>query len=209
MPRATASPRRRVERGPAAALVAVTSLTSCRADQVGTAAIVDRDSISVHELQDETTDFLEVVSSGNAGDAEHAILQQMIVSTLIQMAADSVGVTVSAGEVASQRDRAFDAVREPAAAAFAPARGYLSRQLAEGQSAAMVPPDQIEQFIRDELLASKLGENGPGTNEAVTAAAADTDVEVHPRYGQWDLQQGLVPLIRAGLSSTVEELAGS
>lgn len=194
----------------AAALVAVTSLTSCRADQVGTAAIVDGNSISVDDLHDATSDYLEAVPSGNAGDAQQAILQQMIVSTLIEKAAETVGVTVSAGEVAAQRDQILDSVREPAAAATVSARAYLSRQIAEGQSGAVVPPDHLEQFIRDQLLASKLGENDPAAaNDAITAAAADTDVEVNPRYGRWDPQQGLAPLVSGGLSNTVEELAGS
>lgn len=194
----------------AVAFLAVTALTSCRADQVGTAAIVDGKSISVHDLQDATSSFLEAVPSGNAGEAQQAILQQMIVSTLIQKAADSVGVTVSAGEVATQRDQALDSVREPAAAAKVSARAYLSRQIAQGQSAAVVPPDQLEQFIRDQLLASKLGQNDPAAaNEAITAAAADTEVEVNPRYGRWDPQQGLAPLVSGGLSNTVEELNGN
>jgi len=193
----------------AAALLAVTSLTSCRADQVGTAAIVDGHSISVDELQDETASYLEAVPSGNAGDAQHAILLQMIVSTLIQKAADSVGVTVSAGEVAAQRDQALDSVREPAAEAKISPRAYLSRQLAESQTAAVVAPDRLEQFIRDQLLANKLGANDPAAaNDAITSAAADTDIEVNPRYGRWDPEQGLAPLVSGGLSKTVEELSG-
>jgi hypothetical protein len=205
--------RRRAGRGlavAAAALLAVTSLSSCRADQVGTAAIVDGQSISVDELQDETASYLEAVPSGNAGDAQQAILLQMIVATLVQKAADSAGVTVSAGEVAAQRDQALDSVRQPAAEAKVSARAYLSRQLAESQTAAVVPPDQLEQFIRTQLLASKLGENDPAAaNEAITGAAEDADIEINPRYGRWDPQQGLAPLVSGGLSKTVEELSGN
>jgi hypothetical protein len=193
----------------AAGLLAVTSLSSCRADQVGTAAIVDGQSISVDELQDQTASYLEAVPSGNAGDAQHAILLQMIVSAVIEKAAESTGVTVSAGEVAAQRDQALDSVREPAAAAKVSARTYLSRQLAESQTAAVVPPDQLDQFIRDQLLANKLGESDPAAaNEAITAAAEDADIEVNPRYGRWDPAQGLAPLVSGGLSKTVEELSG-
>ena len=193
----------------AAALLAVTSLTSCRADQAGTAAIVDGESISVDELQEQTESYLEAVPSGNAGDAQHAILLQMIVATLVEKAAETAGVTVSAGEVAAARDQALDSVREPAAAAKVSTRSYLSRQLAESQTAAVVPPDQLEQFIRTQLLASKLGENDPNAaNEAITAAAGDADIEINPRYGRWDPQQGLAPLVSGGLSKTVEELSG-
>jgi hypothetical protein len=206
------SHRRRAGRGlvvAAAALLAVTSLTSCRADQVGTAAIVDGEPISVHELQDQTESYLEAVPSGNAGDAQHAILLQMIVATLVEKAADSAGVTVSEGEVAAQRDQALDSVREPAAAAKVSERAYLSRQLAESQTAAVVPPDQLDQFIRTQLLASKLGESDPNAaNEAITAAAGKAKIEINPRYGRWDPDQGLAPLVSGGLSKTVEELSG-
>jgi hypothetical protein len=73
----------------------------------------------------------------------------------------------------------------------------------------VVPQDQLEQFIRTQLLASKLGESDPAAaNDAITAAAEDTDIEVNPRYGRWDPQQGLAPLVSGGLSKTVEELSG-
>jgi hypothetical protein len=193
----------------AAAALAVMSLASCRTDQVGTAAIVDGESISVEQLQDATQGFLEAVPDGNSGNAQQAILQQMIVSKVIQNAADSAGVTVSDSEVAAQRDQVLDSVREPAEAANVSARDYVSRQLSSNQTGAVVPPDDLEQFIRDQLLASKLGENDPAAgNEALMAAARETDVEVNPRYGRWDPQQGLAPLVSGGLSKTVEELSG-
>ena len=208
----TTRPHRRVGRVVAVAAVAalaVMSLASCRTDQVGTAAIVDGDSISVEQLQDATQGFLEAVPDGNSGNAQQAILQQMIVSKVIQNAADSAGVTVSDSEVAAQRDQVLDSVREPAEAANVSARDYVSRQLSSNQTGAVVPPDDLEQFIRDQLLASKLGENDPAAgNEALVAAARETDVEVNPRYGRWDPQQGLAPLVSGGLSKTVEELSG-
>jgi hypothetical protein len=193
----------------AAAVVVVVSLTACRADQVGTAAIVDGDSISVEELQDATEGYLQAVPNASSGDAQQAILQQLIVSAVIQKAADIAGVTVTDSEVAQQRDQVLDSVREPAAAAEVSARDYVSRQLAQGQTGAVVPPDDLEQFIRDQLLATKLGENDPAAaNDALVAAARETDVEVNPRYGRWDPQQGLAPLVSGGLSKTVEELSG-
>ncbi len=208
----TPRPRRTAGRGLAVlavALLAMSSLVSCRADQVGTAANVDNDSISVEELQDATVDYLEAVPDGNAGDAQQAILQQMIVSAVIAKAADSAGVTATDGEVAAARDQALDSVREPAEEANVSARAYLSRQLSQSQSGAVVPPDQLEQFIRDQILATKLGENDPAAaNDALVAAARETDVEVNPRYGRWDPQQGLAPLVSGGLSQTVEELSG-
>lgn len=205
------SRRTRVSRGvavAAATFLAATALTSCRADQVGTAAIVDGDSITVEELQDATTDYLEAVPSGNSGDAQQAILQQRIVSVIIEKAAASAGVTVTDSEVAAQRDQVLDSVAEPAEAEELDQRVYVVRQLAQSEQPAVVPPDQLEGFIRDQLLASKLGQDPAAANEALLAAAEETPVEVNPRYGRWDPQQGLAPLVSGGLSKTVEELSG-
>ena len=191
----------------AAVLLGFSALTSCRADQVGTAAIVEGERITVEELQDSTQSFLDAVPSGEAASAQQAILQQMIVSAVIEKAAADADVTVTDGEVAAQRDEVLDSVREPAEAEGISAREFIVRQLSGGQQQAVVPPENLEQFIRDQLLASRLADNDPAaTNEALVAAAEETEVEVNPRYGRWDPQQGLAPLVSGGLSSTVEEL---
>ena len=203
---------RRLRRGlvVTAALLAVTSLTACRVDQVGTAANIDGESISVEELQDATRDYLAAVPSGDSGGAQQAILQQLIVSAVIEKAADTAGVSVTAGEVAAQRDQVLASVREPARAAKISARAFISRQLSQGEQPAVVAPARLEQFIRDQLLASKLSEgDSAAANEALQAASKETDVEVNPRYGRWDPAQGLAPLISGGLSSTVDELSGA
>ena len=192
----------------AVVLLAMTALTSCRADQIGTAAIVDGEAITVEELQAATAGYLAAVPSGNSGDAQQAILQQRIVSAVIHKAAASAGVTVTDGEVAAQRDQVLDSVREAAEGAKLDQRVYLVRQLSQSGQPAVVPPDQLERFIRDQLLASKLGQDPAAANEALLAAADVTDVEVNPRYGRWDPLQGLDPLVSGGLSKTVEELSG-
>jgi hypothetical protein len=191
----------------AVVVLAVVALTGCRADQLGTAAVVAGERISVEELQDHTTSYLEAVPDGDESNAQQAILQQLIVSAVIERAAEDAGVSVTDGEVAEQRDQVLDQVREPAEAEGVDPRVYVSRQLAQSQQQAVVPPDELEQFIRDQLLASRLADNDPvATNEALVAAAEKTDVEVNPRYGRWDPQQGLAPLVSGGLSNTVEEL---
>jgi hypothetical protein len=35
------------------------------------------------------------------------------------------------------------------------------------------------------------------------------EIEVSPRYGEWDPRSGLTPLVSGGLSQTVAELRGS
>jgi hypothetical protein len=195
----------------AAALLSLATLTACRADQVGTAAIVDGDRISVEELQDATSDYLEAVPNADTTQAQHAILQQMIVSEVIQNAADSAGVTVKDGEIAAQRDRVFDSVRSLARESKISARTYFVRQLAQSEQPTVIPPHMVEQFIRDQLLAGQLGgsQGDPNAaNEALSKAAGKTDIEVNPRYGRWDPEQGLAPLVSGGLSKTVDELTG-
>jgi SurA N-terminal domain len=194
----------------AAALLALSALASCRPDQVGTAANVAGERISVDELQDATASYLEAVPTGDESSAQQAILQQLIVSAVIEKAAATADVDVTDSEVAAQRDEVLDSVREPAEAEGVSARVYLVRQLAQSQQGAVVPPERLEEFIRDQLLASRIAGNDPAlTNQALVEAAEQTDVEVNPRYGRWDPQQGLAPLVSGGLSSTVEELTQS
>ena len=191
----------------AAVVLVLVGITGCRADQLGTAAVVAGERISVEDLQDATASYLEAVPGGAENTAQQAILQQKIVSAVIEQAAQDAGVSVSDGEVAAQRDQILDQVREQAEEEGIDPRAYVSQQLAQSQQQAVVPPDDLEQFIRDQLLASRLADNDPvATNEALVAAAEKTKVEVNPRYGRWDPQQGLAPLVSGGLSSTVEEL---
>jgi hypothetical protein len=214
------APRRRLRpRRTAAALVAAvlvtTALAGCSPDQVGSAAVIDGEVVSTDELQSATQSYLAVVKDADSGEVQRTILQRRIVSAVIDEAAREAGVSVSAGKIARDRDEALESVG---------GRKALVRALAQQQQAQVVPPDEIERWVEDRLLFSAMAEEvaggsvadqSPEAQQALQQVNADLvevaqrlDVEVSPRYGTWDPERGLTPLVSGGLSSTAEQLNG-
>jgi len=208
-------PRRAAALLVAAGLVAA-ALSGCSPDKVGSAAVIDGRAISTDDLQSATRSYLEVVPAGNAGEAQRAILHRMIVSAIIDEAARDAGVRVSPGRIARERDDALESVG---------GRKALVRALAQSQQPTVLAPVDIDRWIKDRLLFSAMAEkvaggpviaDDPDSQDAVNQVNTDlgdsaerVDVEVSPRYGSWDPQNGLSPLVSGGLSSTAAELNGS
>lgn len=207
------TPQRRTVAALVAAGLAVLSLAGCSQDRLGAAAVVDGRPIATEELQRATRDYLDVVPGGDAGEAQLAILQRMIVSAVIDELAREVGVSVRDGRVAAQRDDVLRSVG---------GRRGLVRRLAKEQQTVLAPSD-VDRWVKDRLLfnavAAEFGGGdldpaAPATQEALTRAndelrrtSAKMDIEVSPRYGSWDPEKGLSPLVSGGLSRTVAELA--
>lgn len=196
-----------------AGLVVLAGLTGCSSDRVGTAAVIEGRTISVDDLQARTQEHLAVVPGGNAGDAQRALLQRMIVSAAIDNAARDAGVRVRAGQVAAERAAVLESVG---------GRKDLIRTLAQSQQPTVLSPGDIDRWIKDRLLFRAIAEgiaggplapDAPETQQAITAAndalraaGKQIDVEVSPRYGTWDPASGITPLVSGGLSKTAAEL---
>jgi hypothetical protein len=88
-----------------AALLAAALLGACNPDQLGAAAIIDGKVVSTDELQDDTRAYLAVVPDGDKSETQQRILERLILSRVIKVAARQAGVRVSAGTVADQRDQ--------------------------------------------------------------------------------------------------------
>lgn len=195
-------------------VVLVTGLTGCSPDRLGTAAVIDGRTVTVDDLQTRTQEHLAVVPGGDAGGAQRSLLQRMIVSAALDTAARDAGVRVRAGQVATERDAVLDSVGGPK---------RLIRALAESQQPTVLAPGDIDRWIKDRLLFRAIAEEiagvplsaeAPETEQAITeanaalrAAGEEIDVEVSPRYGTWDPESGITPLVSGGLSKTAAELA--
>jgi hypothetical protein len=195
---------------------AVTLLTGCAEDRLGTAAIIDGEAISTQDLQDATRSYLDVVPGGDPGDTQLAILQRRIVSAVIDEVAREHDVRVREGRVAAERDDVLSTVGD---------RRDLIRTLAQSQQ--VIAPSDVDRWIKDRLLFDRIAADicdcevqaqSAEAQEAFTAAndelrdtSAAMDIEISPRYGEWDPDQGISPLVSGGLSKTVDELraAGS
>jgi hypothetical protein len=188
------------------------ALAGCGPTQLGAAAIIDGHTVTVHDLQRSTQGYLAAVPGSQPGEAQRGILQQLIVLDVIDKAAAKARVTVSAAEVAAQRDRVFASIRTQAKAAQVSERVFVVRALAHSQQPTIVAPDILDAWVRGQILASRVGAatagpSGTASAAAFVAAAKAAHVKVNPRYGVWNPDKGLAPLVSGGLSKTAEELA--
>lgn len=198
------------------AVLAAGGLSACGPEQVGTAAVVGDERIRVDQLQDQTQELLAAVPGTDPGQAQTSILQSMILSDVIAEAAGDLDVAVSRGEAAAQRDQLLAQVRQQAQDKDKPARVLAAEQLAQQQ--IYVAPSELDAWVRDQLLLREISaaaaeglpagsqEAADATTKALVAASRRLDVDVNPRYGRWNPEQGLEASVGGGLSKTVAEL---
>ncbi|MFT2019846.1 SurA N-terminal domain-containing protein [Streptomyces sp. 796.1] len=193
--RRTATRRRTALTVSAVALLGATPLlTACGNDaHPGAAAVIDGDRITVSQLQSQVRDVREaqrdspqadqlIQSSGKLG---HETLIRMIQAKVVERAAADQGISVTRRDVQQEVKRARS---QPGGA-----EELRSVFLRQG-----IAPGQIEDTFRVELLRvrliDQLGE--AQAMEALRATSADLDIDVNPRYGAWDNQQGMALLVK-------------
>ena len=162
-------------------VVAAVPLAACSTEQIGAAAVVGDDRITVAELQDQVQDLAESLpdSAGATGDqsaAQHAILQRLIQSELLAAVGADEGVEVSDADV--------DAFIEEQVVAQAPG-GDIDALLAQSN----LTESSLRDFVRDQLTADQLIQRFGGQEqllEALTDKADELGVTVSPRYGTWE-----------------------
>jgi hypothetical protein len=194
-----------------AAVAAVPLLAGCTQDRLGTAAVIDDRAVSSQELQEATRAYLDIVPGGDPGETQLAILQRVIVSEVIDEVAREHGIRVREGRVAAERDDILGTVGN---------RRDLIRTLAQSQQ--VIAPSDVDRWVKDRLLFDRIASDicdcdvavdSEEAQEAFTAAndelrdtSADMDIQISPRYGEWDPDRGITPLVSGGLSKTVDEL---
>ena len=208
---------RRVLGMSALALVATLGLAGCGDSRLGAAAVVNGNVTTVDELQQDTRDYLKIVPGADAGAAQVAILQRIVITEVLEEVARQNDVHVRPGHIAAERDNLFER--------FNGRRG-LVRTLANSQDQPTVlPPDDVEDWVKDRLLfnaiAEKIGGGPLNTAEPesqqvleevqnqLSEAGDSLDIEINPRYGEWDPTSGITPLVSGGLSKTAAELKKS
>ncbi len=209
---------RRVLGTSALVLVATLGLAGCGGDsRLGAAAVVNGNVTTVDELQQDTRDYLKIVPGADAGAAQVAILQRIVITEVLEEVARQNDVHVRPGRIAAERDNLFES--------FNGRRG-LVRTLANSQDQPTVlPPDDVEDWVKDRLLfnaiAEKIGGGPLNTAEPesqqvleevqnqLSEAGDSLDIEINPRYGEWDPTSGITPLVSGGLSKTAAELKKS
>lgn len=199
-----------------AASLAVLGLVGCSEDRLGAAAVIEGRTISTEDLQASARAHLDAVPDGDSGNAALVILQRKIVSAVLDQVARDHDVRVREGRVAAERDDVLQSVG---------GRKELVRTLAQAQQPTVLAPSEVDRWVKDRLLFNAIARDICGcdlapdaeeTQQAFTAAndelreaSAALDIEVSPRYGEWDAERGITPLVSGGLSKTVDELRGN
>ncbi|MER0246410.1 SurA N-terminal domain-containing protein [Streptomyces sp. HSW2009] len=206
--RRTATRRRTALTVSAVALLGATPLlTACGSDaHPGAAAVVDGDRITVSQLQSRIADVRDaqrdspqsdqlIRASGKLG---HEVLLRMIMTKVVERAAADQGISVTRRDVQQETKLARSQTGGAA--------GLRSAFLREG-----IAPGQIEDTLRVDLLRLRLIEQlgQDRTLDALRATAADLDIDVNPRYGTWDSQQGMAALKEPWIKESAEDAEGA
>ena len=201
----------------ALSMVAVLGLSGCGEDRLGAAAVVNGRVTTVDELQQDTRDYLRIVPGADTGAAQVAILQSIVITEVLEEVARQNGVHIRPGRIAAERDNLF--------ANFNGRRGLVRALANSQQQPTVLPPGDVEDWVKDRLLfnaiAEKIGGRPLNTAEPesqqvleevqkqLTKAGDTLDIEINPRYGEWDPTSGITPLVSGGLSRTEAQLKKS
>ncbi|MGW8765358.1 SurA N-terminal domain-containing protein [Streptomyces sp. NPDC055815] len=176
----------------AALLAAAPLLTACGSDaHPGAAAVVGGERIEVSSLQAQVADVraAQAASPQSAqlvaatGDLGRRKLNVMIFDRVVDRVARDQGVTATRAELQQTRT---SFVRQ------AGGEDQLAAVLLQEQGVA---PDQIDAFVRRNVLMTKIATKLGATDDAAgqkkltdvfSAASKALAVDVNPRYGRWD-----------------------
>lgn len=150
------------------------SVTACDTEQLGAAAVVGDERITVTELQDEVREVSRVARRDVTADqstVQATVLNRMINYRLGDTVADLADVTVTEAEIDSFIDEQL--------VAQAP-DGDLTPLLAQN----LLSEDALRDAVRETLLVEKVGGNDAYA-QLLEEASAEEGVEVNPRYGDW------------------------
>jgi SurA-like protein len=203
----------------AALVTAAPLLSACGNDaHPGAAAVVGGDRITVSQLENRVNEVRSAQRAATTGEAqyEQAIaksggltrdtLHGMVLDRVLHRAAQDAGVTVTRKEV--QRFR-----------------GELEKQAGDAKALEVawlqqygVAPERLDDNLRVQIEAQKLAAalgtdtSQPAFWEALSKASKKMDVDLNPRYGDWDVEKSSrvdakLPWLREVTSSGSKETA--
>lgn len=150
-------------------------LTACDADQVGAAAVVGGDRITVSELQDHVREVVAVMpdadATGDQRNTQLTVLNRMIGFQLRDQIAADAGISVTEAEI----DEFIAEQLIPQAP-----DGDLTPLLAQN----LLTEETLREAVREVLVLERVG-GQEAYLQALFEASEQVGVEVNPRYGTW------------------------
>ncbi|MEU9957536.1 SurA N-terminal domain-containing protein [Streptomyces sp. NPDC050982] len=203
----------------AALVTAAPLLSACGNDaHPGAAAVVGGDRITVSQLENRVNEVRSAQRAATTGETqyEQAIaksggltrdtLHGMVLDRVLHRAAQDAGVTVTRKEVQSFR-------------------GDLEKQAGDAKALEVawlqqygVAPERLDDNLRVQIEAQKLAAalgtdtSQPAFWKALSEASKKMDVDLNPRYGDWDVEKSSrvdakLPWLREVTSSGSKETA--
>jgi hypothetical protein len=159
--------------------VAAIGLVACDTDQIGAAAVIDGERITVSQLQDEVRSFHELAGTeptGDQTDLQRQYLNSAISHRIVEEVGQDVGVSVSEAEIDQFIADEFSALNP---------EGDIRQLMVDNQ----LTEEGFRQIIHDNIMFTKIAEavggEGPA-GEQYEAVAEEMEIEINPRYGSWD-----------------------
>ncbi|MBT3164965.1 SurA N-terminal domain-containing protein [Streptomyces sp. Vc74B-19] len=180
----------------AAIAAAAPLLTACGNDaHPGAAAVVGGERITVSQLENRVDEVRAAQRAAVPDEAQYQqaiartggltrdTLHSMVLDRVLERAARDAGVTVSDREVQQLRSD----FEEQAGGAKALETAWLQQY--------GVPPQRLDENLRLQVTAQKLAQRlGTDTSrpefwKALSDASEELDVDLNPRYGEWDTEK--------------------
>lgn len=179
-----------------AAPVFVLGLSACSTDEIGAAAVVGDERITVTELQDEVRAYTATLpdspdATGDVASLQQTILQRMVHHELFAALAEREGIDVTEAQI----DNFLDQLTAQQGGDLAP---FLAQS---GFTEESVRTAVYDELVRQQLSQQLGGEEAMA--RAVEQLAEEMGVTINPRYGEWS-GLGIEPV-----SGSISEPAGA
>lgn len=180
----------------AAIAAAAPLLTACGSDaHPGAAAVVGGERITVSQLENRVEEVREAQRAAVPDEAQYQqaiartgsltrdTLHGMVLDRVLERAARDAGVTVTDRDIQQMRS----GLEQQAGGAEALEAAWLQQY--------GIPPQRLEANLRLQLQAQKLAQRlGTDTSrpefwQALSEAGKELDVDLNPRYGDWDVEK--------------------
>lgn len=188
--------RRRTALLVTAAIAAAPLLAACGDEaHPGAAAVVGGERITVSQLGNRVDEVREAQQAAVPDEAQYQqaiartgsltrdTLHGMVLDRVLERAAQDAGITVTDREIQKMRS----ALEEQAGGAEALETAWLQRY--------SIPPERLDENLRLQIQAQKLAQrlgtdtSGPAFWQRLSEVGKELDVDLNPRYGDWDAEK--------------------
>ncbi|MGQ0629424.1 MAG: hypothetical protein ACT4P1_00130 [Sporichthyaceae bacterium] len=187
-------PRRRATTALAVVLTGAAALSACGPNQLGAAAVVDGQRITISEVQDTLRDIRELrerfdLESALPAEAARLEVERRVLDLVFERAAVELGVRVTEGDVAATR---AEERRPPEEIARLAAENNLSLDSLDELFRRLT----VEEKIGDRLAAQNAGmpqeQLALVIGQSLVATAQKMQIRINPRYGTFSVTEGSI-----------------